>query len=98
MKHQQVNVCMTIKLRDFAAFEDLANELGYQLSLKSLEEQAPPKRIVRRRLSTVTPEAVEEAKALRKKHPNATNKQLWQKSSKSIGLSTFGKCLQGLYG
>lgn len=96
-KHQQVNVCMTIKLRDFAAFEDLANELGYQLSLHSLTESAPTRKRVKRRAGKVTPAMVAEAKALFKAHPSKTTHMLWTKSKLPIGESTFGKILAGYY-
>lgn len=102
MKHTLIDICLTLKLRDFAAFEDLAHELGYQLTIKHLAptESPPPRRSSTTR-NRVTPELVAAVKNYAKLYPNATHRKLrdliQSKTKLKTSPASVGKILQGQY-
>jgi hypothetical protein len=96
--HKIVTACIQIKLRDWGAFEDLAHELGYDLSLKELEVIAPQK--VKKgggRHYPVTPDLIAEVKRLASKHPDLPIKQIHAKCKYDTSHTTVGRIMQGLY-
>ena len=89
-----VQICLTIPLRDYAAFEDLAEELGCEIHLKSVEEAKPKAPNTRHK---VTPEIVQEVLKASKATPTAGAKKLKRVLKLPHGVSTINKILGGYY-
>ncbi|RLD03100.1 MAG: hypothetical protein DRI65_13565 [Chloroflexota bacterium] len=70
---QMVNACIQIALRDFGAFEDLANELGYELKLEGVDKVPNKKPQTKNK---VTPEFKKQVTSAIKSNPEMTDPQI----------------------
>lgn len=73
---RQVNICMTINLRDFAAFEDLALELGYVIELQNIVPQEKPKPRTFSSRHQVNLDLIRQVKAVISQHPELSSKEI----------------------
>lgn len=80
-KEKMVVICVRIKLRDYASFEDLASDLGCEIEIQNIvNNQTPPpaRRLNQGKRHPVTPELVHAIKIAKQNHPDFTYPQLRQ--------------------
>lgn len=97
-KHTLVEVCMTIKLRDFAAFEDLAHETGTSFTVKQVEPSVKAKANgktyrTRKTWTQITQKHIETVQRIHKENPKLSNVRI----AEIVGLSatSIGRILKG---
>lgn len=93
MANKQVRITMVIPLRDFAAFEDLAAELGCEIEVLDLKNQAsPPDKKGRHRVSRGM---IEKTRRYWDSHPEATAAQVKEALGLPHGVSTLARIRRG---
>ena len=93
-----VEIKLTIPLRDYASFEDLATELGIKATDVKIVEGAPTAkkhRVISRTRHVVTPAAVRNIKAFKKKNPLASVARIKTKLQLPYGHATISRILNG---